>query len=130
MLSASAYLEGLAAFLEQHLYPFVVGPILDIDPLDKAGTLEGVIAFPDGCELHVNLVVNYQLSPLTPLATYRFHCQDSRQQCVVRFDNVPHHRDVATFPHHVHVGTRILPHPQPTGREVVAHILSYHNQHQ
>jgi hypothetical protein len=36
--------------------------------------------------------------------TYRIHWQDGDGRLKRRWDNAPHHRDVSTFPHHVHVG--------------------------
>jgi Family of unknown function (DUF6516) len=36
--------------------------------------------------------------------TYRLHWQQGDGRLKRRRDNAPHHRDVLTFPHHVHVG--------------------------
>lgn len=35
---------------------------------------------------------------------YSFHWQDSDEQCIIRWDNTPHHQHVKTFPFHKHVG--------------------------
>ncbi|MDP2822864.1 MAG: DUF6516 family protein [Sulfuritalea sp.] len=35
---------------------------------------------------------------------YSFHWQRSDGAPICRWDNAPHHRDVATFPHHLHEG--------------------------
>jgi Family of unknown function (DUF6516) len=35
---------------------------------------------------------------------YRIHWQQRDGQLKRRWDNAPHHRDVSTFPHHVHLG--------------------------
>ena len=35
---------------------------------------------------------------------YSFHWQDRQEHCIVRWDNVPHHVTVASFPHHKHLG--------------------------
>lgn len=115
MLSASAYLTGLAEFLERNLGPFADPPLLYVDPSDSSGQLDGAIAFPDGCELLVSLVVDPGRDPVVPLAVYSFHCQDRQKRCVVRLDNAPHHRGLHTFPHHVHEGPdeRVSPHPLP-----------------
>lgn len=128
-MSASAYLDALADFLEQHIRPFTIGPTILVAPTDDAGTLEGTIAFPDGCELHVDLTVAHWLDPIDPLESYAFHFQDCAQACVFRFDNSPHHPHLPTHPHHLHEGTQLLPHPRPTGRDVVNKTHSYHQQH-
>ena len=36
--------------------------------------------------------------------TYRIHWQQRDGQLKRRWDNAPHHSDVSTFPHHVHLG--------------------------
>jgi hypothetical protein len=36
--------------------------------------------------------------------TYRTHWQQGDGRLKRRWDNAPHHKDVPTFPHHVHVG--------------------------
>ena len=36
--------------------------------------------------------------------TYRIHWQRGDGQLQRRWDNAPHHKEVPTFPHHVHVG--------------------------
>ncbi|MBI5875933.1 MAG: hypothetical protein HZB81_08870 [Deltaproteobacteria bacterium] len=35
---------------------------------------------------------------------YSFHLQDKNGHLIKRWDNAPHHRDVQTFPHHLHDG--------------------------
>ena len=37
------------------------------------------------------------------LKQFSFHWQRD-SECVVRWDNAPHHQEVATFPHHKHSG--------------------------
>ena len=36
--------------------------------------------------------------------SYVFHLRDRDDQSIVRLDNVPHHRDLENFPHHMHIG--------------------------
>ncbi len=35
---------------------------------------------------------------------YSFHWQDVKGVCIVRWDNVPHHQEITTFPFHKHIG--------------------------
>ncbi len=35
---------------------------------------------------------------------YSFHWQDINNNCIVRWDNAPHHQDVYSFPYHKHLG--------------------------
>lgn len=41
---------------------------------------------------------------------YRFHWMDQNKKLRRRWDNAPHHPEVATFPHHIHDETgHIIP---------------------
>jgi hypothetical protein len=35
---------------------------------------------------------------------YSFHWQDVHSNCIVRWDNAPHHQNVSSFPYHKHIG--------------------------
>jgi len=34
---------------------------------------------------------------------YSFHWQKENKKLIIRWDNAPHHKNVNTFPHHVHI---------------------------
>ena len=55
---------------------------------DVLEAFEFVVATPDAVQTH----------------TYRLHWQQDDGRLKRRWDNAPHHRDVSTFPYHVHVG--------------------------
>lgn len=55
---------------------------------DVLEAFEFVVAIPDAVQTR----------------TYRLHWQQGDGRLKRRWDNAPHHRDVPTFPHHVHVG--------------------------
>lgn len=38
------------------------------------------------------------------LRKYSYHWQQKNTECIVRWDNAPHHQETATFPHHKHCG--------------------------
>jgi hypothetical protein len=40
---------------------------------------------------------------------YSYHCQKSDGELMVRWDNKPHWKDTATFPHHQHEGAEVFP---------------------
>ena len=58
---------------------------------------------------------------------YSFHWQDINSNCIVRWDNAPHYQDVATFPHHKHIGKEeCVEESQPMKIEtVLEHIRSH-----
>lgn len=35
---------------------------------------------------------------------YRYQYMDEQYTCIFRYDNAPHHLNIATFPHHKHLG--------------------------
>jgi hypothetical protein len=39
---------------------------------------------------------------------YKYHYQDSANRLIFRYDNVPHHPSVGTFPHHKHEGSEVI----------------------
>ena len=55
---------------------------------------------------------------------YRFHFMDSADKMIFRYDNAPHHPEVATYPHHKHIQGKEKP-KQSKGiglREVLSEI--------
>ena len=43
---------------------------------------------------------------------YRYHYMNENQVMIFRYDNAPHHAEVATFPHHKHEGDDIKESPE------------------
>ena len=131
MPPVSETLDGFAAFLDASFGPFSEGPHIMLSLHSLRGTLDGIITFPDGCEVHISLRVNGARQQHAQWEQYAFHCQDRDGQCVARFDNAPHHRNVATFPHHLHRGAdaTVFPQTLPTGRRIVEEIMSHHSGH-
>lgn len=38
---------------------------------------------------------------------YKYHWQDKNGNLIARWDNVPHHPEISSFPHHKHVKDRV-----------------------
>ncbi|MCK4491669.1 MAG: hypothetical protein KAU03_03540 [Candidatus Altiarchaeales archaeon] len=38
---------------------------------------------------------------------YKYHWQDKEGNLIARWDNVPHHPEVSSFPHHRHVKDKV-----------------------
>lgn len=75
------------------------------------GTIEGIIYFADGSRLEfTERVVIEQGRPVKKEYRYQFV---RRGTAVFRYDNAPHHPQIETFPHHKHVGAKILPVAEP-----------------
>jgi hypothetical protein len=57
---------------------------------------------------------------------YRHHWQDANKNLIKRWDNAPHHRQVETFPHHLHDSSEenVVAHAPVTGLAVLQYILT------
>ena len=53
---------------------------------------------------------------------YNYHYQRADSTLVFRYDNAPHHPEVSTHPHHVHVGERVEPAEPPDLSDVLHEI--------
>jgi Family of unknown function (DUF6516) len=60
---------------------------------------------------------------------YRFHWQSTDGQLRKRWDNAPHHSEIATYPHHIHDGAEenVLPHEPMTVEKVLSAIAKITN---
>jgi len=56
---------------------------------------------------------------------YRYHFMNSDDQLIFRYDNAPHHPEIATFPHHKHVPMGLLENAAPSFIDVFTEIESY-----
>jgi hypothetical protein len=45
-------------------------------------------------------------------------------QTVFRYDNADHHRRIKTFPHHKHVGRKVVAATKPTLKQVLDEIMA------
>lgn len=60
------------------------------------------ISLTDGSELHAREYLDANERD------YSFHWQTADGQLISRWDNAPHHRALATYPHHRHTGDGII----------------------
>ena len=59
------------------------------------------------------------------VSKYRHHWQDRSGRLIKRWDNAPHHREIDTFPYHLHDGAEdhVVCHASTSGLEVLQQIL-------
>lgn len=80
------------------------------------------VYFWDGSSLDIYEVVSTELGyPVRVHYAYRYL---RAGKCVFRYDNAPHHPEIATHPHHKHIGAadRLAPTDQPRLNQVLAEI--------
>ena len=61
----------------------------------------------DNSLLEISEALVVEAGALTWLS-YRYHWQASAGNVILRYDNAPHHPELETFPHHKHLGSRLL----------------------
>lgn len=89
---------------------------------ETKGFIKGTLYFDDGSELHVREFEDVSAG----VDRYKYSYHYSRgEQLIFRYDNsadIPA-RNLATYPHHKHVGTSIQTSTAPTLQEVLAEIV-------
>ena len=69
-------------------------------------------------KLHVFEYVDSGLHKLD----YSYHWQDKEKRLIRRWDNAPHHSNIETFPHHLHMEDDVKPSEEPTFVEILEKI--------
>lgn len=72
-----------------------------VEPGQKA-IVEGRLRFWDGSLLAFVEIVQ-QRGAIVGKYEYAYHYQDAYDRLVFRYDNAPHHPEIATYPHHKHI---------------------------
>jgi hypothetical protein len=71
----------------------------------KQGYIGGSAIFENGYRLDFIEVRDIEVRPKVK---YRYQYMDECQNLIFRYDNAPHHRNIATFPHHKHTHNEII----------------------
>ena len=90
---------------------------------DAYGTLHVRVMYASGHAFEVSVIVDVG-GGFPSWVRYNFHLQDDSGRCVFRYDNAAHYPELATFPHHKHVGPdeAVEPHPRPSLHQIVAEV--------
>ena len=114
--------------LEQHLQAF---PNIQTSTLTKKrynakqGYISGSIRFATGYRLEF---VEVKDMDRPAKVKYRYQYMDQQDVRIFRYDNAPHHRDLATFPHHKHLGEgdeHVVESVEPTLFDVLLEIAQH-----
>jgi hypothetical protein len=60
------------------------------------GMISGSLLFKDGSDFHFTELF------LEKGRRYRFHYMDENKNLILRWDDAPHHKNLKTFPYHIH----------------------------
>ena len=72
------------------------------------GIVHGILGMIDGSTLQFMELVNIKRDKMIRLK-YRFHLTNVTDEMVFRYDNAPHHPEIATYPHHKPVKGGMVP---------------------
>ncbi len=90
----------------------------------NTGYVEGAVIFTNSARL-----LFFEFWQRTALGTerkkYRYHLLDDANQMIFRYDNAPHHPEIATFPHHKHLSTSLVDSVGPRFVDVFAEVEAY-----
>ena len=76
------------------------------------------LRFEQGHLLEINAAVVVEDDNLISL-DYRYHCQDTHNQVVFRYDSTPHFPGLQNFPHHKHLSGDVIGCEKPDIEQVV-----------
>ena len=100
-------------------------PITCLASDDYNGLIRCRVFFWDGSFLDLYEVVTTELG--YPVRVHYAYTYIREGECVFRYDNAPHHPDIATHPHHKHIGAedRVTPADQPSLSQVLDEVESW-----
>ena len=84
------------------------------------GLIAGTLQFGDGSELHFREYID--MTQAEPKIMYAYHCQDTDDNLIFRYDNAAH-KPALPQPEHKHTPLGIESSPVPTLAEVLDQIL-------
>ena len=117
------YLASLERGLSQNLQiSKIEEPITLLTSDDFNGLIHCRVIFWDGSFLDIHEVVSTELGyPVRINYAYTYLRNDQR---VFRYDNAPHHPEIATHPHHKHIGPqdRLAPADQLNLSQVITEV--------
>lgn len=88
------------------------------------GYIEGQVTFIDNSRF-VFFEFLRQTAAEVECEKYRYHFMNSDDQLIFRYDNAPHHPEIATFPHHKHLPADLLENAAPNFADVFTEIESH-----
>lgn len=91
---------------------------IDID----VGYLKGKLELVDGSVLHFIEYVEIKDNEADCLK-YKYQWQSENEELITRWDNVPHHKELDTFPHHMHDDKGITASPKIDLKTVIDIIM-------
>jgi hypothetical protein len=117
-VSIDAYLAALDAKLHEIEGLIAVASVeREIDANLGIGYIKGVITFIDGSKLEFSEQMPERRQK------FRIHHMDAQGKLIIRWDSAPHHRELKTFPFHVHTPQGVQDHEAVTLLTVLGEVV-------
>jgi hypothetical protein len=107
------YIEATRELITSYDDIIAVAELEEFEVTLNEGFIGGTVIFIDGSRLHFLEYIGVT-NKIPVKLKYRYHYEDAEGDTVFRYDRAPHHRNIATFPHHEHVGDNVLPSREPS----------------
>ncbi len=92
---------------------------------DSFGIIKGLL-FIEGCKLEFIEVVRI-IFGVNNKIKYKYHFMTTNNTLIFRYDNAKHHKDLATYPHHKHMNSVVIPSEEPDMLIILKEIKDYCN---
>ncbi|OGC07662.1 hypothetical protein A2526_00010 [candidate division WOR-1 bacterium RIFOXYD2_FULL_36_8] len=87
--------------------PIISDSNVNFDEIDENNCyISGLLELIDASVLYIAEYVEVKHGNITRLK-YRYHWQKKDASFIARWDNVPHHKEIQSFPFHLHEGDKI-----------------------
>jgi hypothetical protein len=90
-------------------------------PDGKAVYMKGNLIFVDSSVLEIAMFVS-ETPEAVKIEKYRLHYMKSNGQMLFRYDNAPHHPEIASYPHHKHTPDDIISSTETSLKDVLKEI--------
>ena len=89
----------------------------------KVAYISGFAVFRNGALLEFDEVIKQENNQVSRLK-YRYHVMDSGKSLLFRYDNVAHHPEIKSHPHHKHLLNKVVESSTPSLVDVVNEITT------
>lgn len=90
-------------------------------PDSKTVYIKGALIFIDSSILEIAIFANESRNVVN-VDKYRFHYMNTLGKMLFRYDNAPHHREIAAFPHHKHLPDKTISSATPAIKDLIDEI--------
>ncbi|RLD68235.1 MAG: hypothetical protein DRI95_03505 [Bacteroidetes bacterium] len=92
---------------------------------DTFGIFKGLLYFEEGRLEFIEVVRIIAKKALK--IKYKYHFMTNENKMIFRYDNVKHHPNISTFPHHKHIDNDIIPSSEPDFMLILSEIREFKN---